>query len=338
MADTTRGNRSYFYNTLTKVTQWTRPGGDAFVVPLGLIQSATLPKREKDNGTSSGEKKEKGTASGQVADNAKSSRQGKTHAPKQDSIQLHQRELKKKRSNQQLRNATSNETIKGTAAQQAEKGQSGGRARAATVSSAAGDSKPLPLTPKGEGEDLPPHMGIQDQSYPSTPTSPFGPRIPLPPDSPSTPTRISTFSFRGIPTPSTPTPKISKLSQSTNSKDIDATRGSSSPQTPQTPESDMTMTPAHRRLRPLSVVGEELSGNEADDSSVSEVEHEHGHGPDKKGKVYGQKGGGGGQESMARRASLFTRRRLSSFGLGGILGKSPEGMLIKCPAGGTIGS
>lgn len=40
LADTSRGNRSYFYNTLTKKTQWTRPGGDAFVIPLGLIQGS----------------------------------------------------------------------------------------------------------------------------------------------------------------------------------------------------------------------------------------------------------------------------------------------------------
>lgn len=42
LADTSRGNRSYFYNTLTKKTQWTRPGGDAFVIPLGLIQVSLM--------------------------------------------------------------------------------------------------------------------------------------------------------------------------------------------------------------------------------------------------------------------------------------------------------
>ncbi|OCF45686.1 hypothetical protein I317_00589 [Kwoniella heveanensis CBS 569] len=52
LADSTRGNRSYYYNTLTGRTQWTRPGGNAFVIPLGLIQAAALPKLE-DPSTSS---------------------------------------------------------------------------------------------------------------------------------------------------------------------------------------------------------------------------------------------------------------------------------------------
>nr|XP_018259661.1 uncharacterized protein I303_07729 [Kwoniella dejecticola CBS 10117]OBR81819.1 hypothetical protein I303_07729 [Kwoniella dejecticola CBS 10117] len=47
LADSTRGNRSYYYNTLTGKTQWTRPGGNAFVIPLGLIQEAALPTRPK---------------------------------------------------------------------------------------------------------------------------------------------------------------------------------------------------------------------------------------------------------------------------------------------------
>jgi hypothetical protein len=54
LADANRGNRSYYYSelnplllyekttdmtdTLTGVTQWTRPTGNAFVIPLGLIQ------------------------------------------------------------------------------------------------------------------------------------------------------------------------------------------------------------------------------------------------------------------------------------------------------------
>ncbi|WWD08443.1 hypothetical protein V865_006555 [Kwoniella europaea PYCC6329] len=45
LADATRGNRSYYYNTLTGKTQWRRPGGNAFVIPLGLIQRAALPNR-----------------------------------------------------------------------------------------------------------------------------------------------------------------------------------------------------------------------------------------------------------------------------------------------------
>ncbi|ODN99485.1 hypothetical protein L198_03329 [Cryptococcus wingfieldii CBS 7118] len=40
LADSTRSNRSYYYNTLTGKTQWTRPGGSAFVIPLGLIQAS----------------------------------------------------------------------------------------------------------------------------------------------------------------------------------------------------------------------------------------------------------------------------------------------------------
>ncbi|WVF67939.1 hypothetical protein IAT40_002701 [Kwoniella sp. CBS 6097] len=47
LADSTRGNRSYYYNTLTGRTQWTRPGGNAFVIPLGLIQESALPKLEE---------------------------------------------------------------------------------------------------------------------------------------------------------------------------------------------------------------------------------------------------------------------------------------------------
>lgn len=38
LADTSRGNRSYFYNTMTRKTQWTRPDANQFVIPLGLIQ------------------------------------------------------------------------------------------------------------------------------------------------------------------------------------------------------------------------------------------------------------------------------------------------------------
>lgn len=56
LADASRNNRSYYYSelrgcsavvvshadaaldTLTGKTQWTRPGGEAFVIPLGLIQ------------------------------------------------------------------------------------------------------------------------------------------------------------------------------------------------------------------------------------------------------------------------------------------------------------
>lgn len=41
LADTSRGNRSYFYNTMTKQTQWARPGENQFVIPLGLIQVST---------------------------------------------------------------------------------------------------------------------------------------------------------------------------------------------------------------------------------------------------------------------------------------------------------
>jgi hypothetical protein len=32
-------------DTLTGVTQWTRPSGNAFVIPLGLIQQTALPPR-----------------------------------------------------------------------------------------------------------------------------------------------------------------------------------------------------------------------------------------------------------------------------------------------------
>ncbi|WVR08594.1 hypothetical protein IAU60_005649 [Kwoniella sp. DSM 27419] len=49
LADTTRGNRSYYYNTLTGKTQWTRPGGNAFVIPLGLIQQNALPSRSSND-------------------------------------------------------------------------------------------------------------------------------------------------------------------------------------------------------------------------------------------------------------------------------------------------
>ncbi|EAL23082.1 hypothetical protein CNBA6070 [Cryptococcus deneoformans B-3501A] len=45
LADSTRNNRSYYYNTLTGKTQWTRPRGNAFVIPLGLIQRNALPAR-----------------------------------------------------------------------------------------------------------------------------------------------------------------------------------------------------------------------------------------------------------------------------------------------------
>ncbi|WVW80903.1 hypothetical protein I302_102894 [Kwoniella bestiolae CBS 10118] len=53
LADATRGNRSYYYNTLTGKTQWTRPGGNAFVIPLGLIQRAALPTRPTPQSPSS---------------------------------------------------------------------------------------------------------------------------------------------------------------------------------------------------------------------------------------------------------------------------------------------
>nr|ODN96050.1 hypothetical protein L204_03741 [Cryptococcus depauperatus CBS 7855] len=49
LADSSRSNRSYYYSkschTLTDKTQWTRPGGNAFVIPLGLIQRNALPSR-----------------------------------------------------------------------------------------------------------------------------------------------------------------------------------------------------------------------------------------------------------------------------------------------------
>ncbi|OXC68647.1 hypothetical protein AYX13_02852 [Cryptococcus neoformans] len=45
LADSTRNNRSYYYNTLTGKTQWTRPRANAFVIPLGLIQRNALPAR-----------------------------------------------------------------------------------------------------------------------------------------------------------------------------------------------------------------------------------------------------------------------------------------------------
>ena len=42
-----------FVDTLTGKTQWTRPGGDAFVIPLGLIQvSLDFRRRAVDNGAS----------------------------------------------------------------------------------------------------------------------------------------------------------------------------------------------------------------------------------------------------------------------------------------------
>ncbi|WVQ70683.1 hypothetical protein IAR50_000205 [Cryptococcus sp. DSM 104548] len=50
LADSTRSNRSYYYNTLTGKTQWTRPGGSAFVIPLGLIQRNALPARPANMG------------------------------------------------------------------------------------------------------------------------------------------------------------------------------------------------------------------------------------------------------------------------------------------------
>ncbi|WVQ85889.1 hypothetical protein IAT38_008057 [Cryptococcus sp. DSM 104549] len=53
LADSTRNNRSYYYNTLTGKTQWTRPGGNAFVIPLGLIQRNALPARPTPNRQSS---------------------------------------------------------------------------------------------------------------------------------------------------------------------------------------------------------------------------------------------------------------------------------------------
>lgn len=62
LADSSRGGQSYYYSesprmctsvarltidTLTGVTQWNRPDGDAFVIPLGLIQvSGHLPHNQ----------------------------------------------------------------------------------------------------------------------------------------------------------------------------------------------------------------------------------------------------------------------------------------------------
>jgi len=66
LADSTRSNRSYYYSTflpwkeggeakvldtLTGETQWTRPGGNAFVIPLGLIQQTALPPRPESAAT-----------------------------------------------------------------------------------------------------------------------------------------------------------------------------------------------------------------------------------------------------------------------------------------------
>ncbi|BEI80235.1 hypothetical protein CcaverHIS002_0107640 [Cutaneotrichosporon cavernicola] len=45
LADPSRDNQSYYYNTLTCVTQWNRPDGDAFVIPLGLMQRNELSSR-----------------------------------------------------------------------------------------------------------------------------------------------------------------------------------------------------------------------------------------------------------------------------------------------------
>ncbi|GMK54712.1 hypothetical protein CspeluHIS016_0112980 [Cutaneotrichosporon spelunceum] len=45
LADPSRDNQSYYYNTLTCVTQWNRPDGDAFVIPLGLMQRNALSSR-----------------------------------------------------------------------------------------------------------------------------------------------------------------------------------------------------------------------------------------------------------------------------------------------------
>ena len=225
LADTTRQNRSYFYNTLTKVTQWTRPGGDAFVIPLGLIQSATLPKRVKaDDSRVKAPGPALGSSSSALASTSgagagKSVKGKEKPVARQDSIQLHHKGINKKRSKQQLRNATSSETIKpsSSAARQARDeaqtlGKKGGRSRAATVTASSGPSvrfpsgnasgsgaamveKPLPAPPSAHGSELPPHPGFPgfagDGPGSTTPTSPFGPRIPLPPDSPSTPSRIA---------------------------------------------------------------------------------------------------------------------------------------------------
>ncbi|ORX41049.1 hypothetical protein BD324DRAFT_575172 [Kockovaella imperatae] len=45
LADASRGNRCYYYNTVTSKTQWSRPKDGAFVIPLGLIQRNALPKK-----------------------------------------------------------------------------------------------------------------------------------------------------------------------------------------------------------------------------------------------------------------------------------------------------
>jgi hypothetical protein len=342
LADTTRGNRSYFYNTLTKETQWNRPGGDAFVIPLGLIQSATLPKRsngESDSGSGSGSGPRSLVSTPRIASSGSGTTSGSNekrgkHPQRQDSIQIHHKGLTKKRSQQQLRSTTSTETIKPSTKQvDREKG----RARAATVTAADANgargvridtsSKPLP-PPPGQDEDLPPHRGIPGYSNaqagrgePSSPSpaSPFGNRIFLPPGSPSTPTKSQSLHMRASSTPSTPTPKTSKLAQPVNG--IDYTNLSPA-QTPLTPDSDRTTTLANRKLRPLSVVGEELSGNEADDSSVSEVERDELGGKGHKAKWYES-------DTASKRESLFSRRRLSSLGFG-ILGKAPESECCAC--------
>ena len=316
------------------------------MIPLGLIQSATLPKRgsgESDSGSGSVparhmEADDKSATTAKAAPTMTDTRNTK-QPQRQDSIQIHHKGMNRKRSKQTLRSSTSTETIKPTS-KQAEREK--GRARAATVTVATGSgarlgfidvkAKPLPSPPSasgaGEGEmdDLPAHPGIPGISGSaskragggnSTPTSPFGNRISLPPGSPSTPPRsMPTRGHSSPSTPSTPTPKTSKLAKSTTNSvnGIDYTN-LSPPLTPQTPESDRTTTAAHRRLRPLSVVGEELSGNEADDSSVSEVERDE----VSKGKVYGVEKG----TTPGKRESLFSRRRLSSLSFG-VLGRAPD--------------
>lgn len=313
------------------------------MIPLGLIQSATLPKRgsgESDSGSGSasgrhGTADDSSVAIAKTATTTTGSRNNK-QPQRQDSIQIHHKGMSKKRSKQTLRSSTSTETIKPTS-KHADREK--GRSRAATVTIATGSgarlgsidviAKPLPSPPSTAGagdaemDDLPAHPGIPGISGSasrrvgggaSTPTSPFGNRISLPPGSPSTPTR-STHP-RSPSTPSTPTPKTSKLARSTTNSvnGIDYTN-LSPPLTPQTPESDRTTTTAHRRLRPLSVVGEELSGNEADDSSVSEVERDE----VSEGKVYSAEKG----STPGKRESLFSRRRLSSLSFG-VLGRAPD--------------